>query len=99
MAEIIPAVLEKTYAGLVEKLEKVLGLVDTIQLDVCDGVFVPTVSWPYTAPMIAGGPNHYDENMKEIISGNGEIQFVRDTRTVLCGHRAIGDDRLLIHRD
>lgn len=46
-AEIIPAVLPDTYEQLGDKLGEVAGFARTVHIDVCDGVFVPRVSWPY----------------------------------------------------
>ncbi|MEI6316754.1 MAG: hypothetical protein WCO65_03485 [bacterium] len=110
MAEIIPAILETTYTGFVNKLEQLVGLVDTVQLDICDGVFVPTVSWPYTAPMKADEPNHYDEFMKDIIVGNGDVDMpmwedfdfeldlmIADPKRLLPDLLTIGPSRIIFH--
>lgn len=45
--EIIPAILPKNYEDLKEKLSKVRSLVDVVQVDICDGVFVPSITWPF----------------------------------------------------
>jgi len=45
--EIIPAILPRDYAELEDKISLVQGLVKTVQIDVCDGQFVPNASWPY----------------------------------------------------
>ena len=110
MAEIIPAILETTYTGFVNKLEQLVGFVDTVQLDICDGVFVPTVSWPYTAPMKEGEPNHYDEFMKDIIVGNGDVDMpmwedfdfeldlmIADPKRLLPDLLTIGPSRIIFH--
>lgn len=47
MTEIVPAILPRNFSELREKLSRVAGLVDTVQIDVCDGRFVPSKSWPY----------------------------------------------------
>ncbi len=47
MTEIIPAILPKSYDELVEKLEIVSGHSKSVQIDVCDGVYVPNRTWPY----------------------------------------------------
>ncbi len=47
MIEIIPAVMPNDFDDLEEKLEKVKKLVPVVQVDVMDGVFVPSISWPY----------------------------------------------------
>lgn len=47
MAEIIPAILPKSYAELEEKLDIAAGHVPTVQIDICDGAYVPNRTWPY----------------------------------------------------
>ncbi|MFW5887839.1 MAG: hypothetical protein ACOCUH_03470, partial [Bacteriovoracia bacterium] len=45
--EIVPTVMPESYEDFVEKIEKVGELVNIIQIDVMDGKFVPSTSWPY----------------------------------------------------
>lgn len=45
--EIIPAILPRDFSELSEKIELMKGFVKTIQIDVCDGQFTPSASWPY----------------------------------------------------
>lgn len=45
--EIIPAILPKDFTELEDKVGEVQGLVKTVQIDVCDGQFVPNATWPY----------------------------------------------------
>lgn len=45
--EIIPAILPKDFAEVVDKTALVTGLAKTVQIDVCDGQFVPSSTWPY----------------------------------------------------
>ena len=47
MAEIIPAIIPQSLADLEEKLALVENYVSTIQIDVTDGKFVQSKSWPY----------------------------------------------------
>ncbi|MDO8521124.1 MAG: hypothetical protein Q7S52_03340 [bacterium] len=47
MLEIIPAIMPDSYDDLCEKAERVRGLVPLAQIDIMDGVFVPSKSWPY----------------------------------------------------
>lgn len=48
MVEVIPAIMPKSFSEVREYAEVFSGLVETIQLDVMDGVFVPETSWPYS---------------------------------------------------
>jgi ribulose-phosphate 3-epimerase len=45
--ENIPTVMPDSYQDFESKIEKVFRLAETIQIDVMDGRFVPSVSWPY----------------------------------------------------
>jgi len=47
MIEIIPAIMPESFVDLNEKYSQVKDFVDIIQIDVMDGVFVPSKSWPY----------------------------------------------------
>ena len=47
MTEIIPAILPKDYEDLKNKIALVRGIVPVAQIDICDGVFVKTRSWPF----------------------------------------------------
>ncbi len=40
--EIIPAILEKSFSKIEKKIKEVEGLVDFVQVDICDGKFVPS---------------------------------------------------------
>ena len=56
--EIIPAILPKDFNDLEEHVEKVIGLVPLVQIDICDGQFTPAASWPY---------KKHDENFDSIV--------------------------------
>ncbi len=56
--EIIPAILPKKFSEIEEKIEMINGLSDIVQIDICDGKFVPTITWPYWKT---------DENFEAII--------------------------------
>ncbi|MBP6858772.1 MAG: hypothetical protein KBC33_02990 [Candidatus Pacebacteria bacterium] len=45
--EIIPAILPMDYAEAEEKISLVKDFVKTVQIDICDGQFTPTPTWPY----------------------------------------------------
>ena len=45
--EIIPAILPKDFADLEDHVARVKGLVPIVQVDICDGQFTPSPSWPY----------------------------------------------------
>ncbi len=45
--EIVPTVMPDSHDDFVDKINKVATYVKTIQIDVMDGKFVPSKSWPY----------------------------------------------------
>lgn len=47
MVEIIPAIIPKSFREIEEKTALVAGLVETVQIDVCDGKFTPNKTWPF----------------------------------------------------
>ena len=47
MPEIIPAIMPKDFKDLEEKASLFAGLVDAVQIDIMDGIFVPEKTWPY----------------------------------------------------
>jgi ribulose-phosphate 3-epimerase len=47
MKEIIPAILPENFIDLVGHVESVKGAVRLVQIDICDGIFVPSKCWPY----------------------------------------------------
>ncbi len=47
MIEVIPAVLPRSYEELVGKLAELRGVAKVVQIDVVDGVFAPSRTWPY----------------------------------------------------
>lgn len=48
MTEIIPAIIPQDRTDLTQKLELVKGLVDTVQVDFCDGGLLPLQPLPFT---------------------------------------------------
>jgi ribulose-phosphate 3-epimerase len=47
MSEIIPAILEKDFTEIKNKLSFLRGRAKCVHLDMCDGVFVPSQTWPF----------------------------------------------------
>ncbi len=45
--ELLPAILPTSFSELTEKINLVCGAVDTVQIDFCDGRFVPSKTWPF----------------------------------------------------
>ncbi len=45
--EIIPAILPKNFREIEEKIELLQGMSKNVQVDICDGKYVPSTTWPY----------------------------------------------------
>ncbi len=50
MIEIVPAILPPDFMDLSSKLAHVRGVTKFVQIDICDGEFVPSSTWPYGDP-------------------------------------------------
>jgi len=49
MADIIPAILEKNFSEIKNKLTFLRGRVKCVQIDICDGIFLPNQTWPFAS--------------------------------------------------
>jgi len=56
--KIVPAILPKDFAELEEKIELIHGAVNAVQVDISDGKFVSSSTWPY---------KKHDENFESIL--------------------------------
>ncbi|MBI3305873.1 hypothetical protein HYZ82_01915 [Candidatus Nomurabacteria bacterium] len=56
MAEIIPAILEKNFNEIKNKLMALRENTKCVHIDLCDGIAVPSQSWPFTS----GGLEDFD---------------------------------------
>lgn len=63
MTEVIPAILAKDINDLRQKIANVVNIAHTVQIDMCDGKFVKSVSWPMSP---------YDEQSVSLILGEEE---------------------------
>lgn len=72
MIEIIPAILTKNYDDMKNKIALVRGLVPVVQLDMCDGSFVKSMTWPFST----GGNEDY--NFQNILNEREGLPFWDD---------------------
>jgi ribulose-phosphate 3-epimerase len=49
MTEVIPAILVENFEELNEKITRYVSVTSIVQIDICDGYFVPQTSWPMHA--------------------------------------------------
>lgn len=45
--QIIPAILPKNFKEIEQGVELLNGISEVVQIDICDGKFVPSITWPY----------------------------------------------------
>ena len=45
--QILPAILPKNFSEIEDKIALVKGIAPLVQVDICDGKFVPSTTWPY----------------------------------------------------
>lgn len=67
--EIIPAILPKDFKEIEDKAAMVKGLVKTVQIDICDGHFVPSFTWPY---------KKHDDSFEKIVHEEEGLPFWQD---------------------
>lgn len=101
MGVIVPAILPTSREDLEGKLSLLEGLVDSVQIDIVDGVFASPASWPY-----ATGTKEFADG---VLNGqalpflgrfNFEIDLmVRDAEQVTGLWIAAGAQRLVIHAE
>ena len=61
MTQVLPAIIPTSYEDLTCKMSVVRDIVKLVQVDVCDGKFVPSESWPY----IGDEENHFEKMTTE----------------------------------
>lgn len=47
--ELIPAIMPSSYSEVIDKVSLIVPHVSCVQIDVMDGLFIQSVSWPYRA--------------------------------------------------
>ncbi len=72
MKEIVPAILEKDFHEIKNKLEILRERAKTVQIDFCDGVFVSSQTWPFAS----GGVEDYD--FQKIINEEEGMPYWQD---------------------
>jgi ribulose-phosphate 3-epimerase len=80
MVEIIPAVLPKNYEDLKNKVALVRGIVSIVQVDICDGIFVRNITWPFLSKGDEESflENSLDEHFRRILNEEEGMPFWED---------------------
>lgn len=99
MSIIVPAILPASRKDLVDKLERLSGLVDEVQVDIVDGVFASPPTWPYDT-----GPKELARMLAEgdIIPHAGECRIevdlmVENPETTAGAWIELGASRVTVH--
>lgn len=58
--EIVPAILERNFSHIRDKISDVVDFAKTVQIDVCDGIYVQSTTWPY-----GKSDGHFEAILKE----------------------------------
>jgi len=77
MTEIIPAILPKNYEDLKNKIAMVRGFVPLVQVDICDGIFVKSLTWPFETPDKASSED-LDWHFQNILNEREGMPFWED---------------------
>jgi len=72
MSEIVPAILEKKFSEIKNKLTALQKQVKCVHIDICDRIFVPSQSWPF----VDGGLD--DPDFQKILNENEGMPFWQD---------------------
>jgi len=99
--EIIPAILPKDFKDLEDHIARVKGLVPLVQVDICDGQFTPSPSWPYKKA---------DSNFEAIAHEDRGLPFweeveyefdlmVNRPEDVVLDYVAAGASRIVLHAE
>ena len=67
MTEILPAIIPESFDDLKDKMSLVKGITHMVQIDICDGKFVSSKSWPYIGDQ--------DNNFRNIVEESEGFPF------------------------
>ncbi len=104
MSEIIPAILEKNFGEIKNKLTALREQAKCVHIDLCDGVLVPSQTWPFSG----GGMEDYD--FRKILNEEEGMPFweefdfefdlmVADAVENFDLYMKLGPKRLIFHPD
>ncbi len=100
--EIIPAILPKDFKEIEEKIELITGMVTRVQVDICDGKFVPSTTWPYKKP-----DSNYEAILREergmpeweTIDYEFDLMIKDPTEDDMRNWLSVGAARIVLHAD
>jgi ribulose-phosphate 3-epimerase len=100
MLEVIPAIIPQDIYDLKDKMAIVEGIASIVQIDVCDGIFVPSKSWPYK--------NDYDGDFQKFVKEEEGFPFwdkiyfevdlmVKEPEKIVEDWIKVGAKRIVLH--
>lgn len=103
MNDIIPAILPKSYAELEDKLNLISGHAPLVQIDVCDGSYTQSRTWPYLK-------GDFDQIFQDIIEQNRALPgweetdfefdlMVKGAYEKIPDFISAGATRIVVHKD
>lgn len=99
MASVIPAILPATREALDEKLIRLGGVTDEVQIDIVDGRYATPASWPYAQKGSAAG-KALMADLPELAALRFEVDLMVEAPESVIGHwvRA-GASRITVHAE
>lgn len=99
MSIIVPAILPSSRQDLIDKLDKLAGVVDQVQVDIVDGKFATPPTWPYDT-----GPKELARMLAEsdMIPHSGECRIevdlmVENPESTAGAWIELGASRVTVH--
>lgn len=98
MGAVIPSILERSRERIEEKLARIAGLADIVQVDVVDGRLAGAPTWPYSEGGLAALPSGFD--IHEMADVRYEIDLMtEDPAAAMRAFLAAGAGKLVLHAE
>ncbi|MBA3789502.1 hypothetical protein H0X32_03910 [Patescibacteria group bacterium] len=98
MAAIVPAILPVSQEDLEDKLAALVGLVDSVQIDIVDGRFISPASWPYRTESDKGLPSFAGKTFSHLGQIHYEMDLMVSAPEDVAGTWVeAGADRITLH--
>ena len=98
MIQVVPAILPESFDDIVEKVSRVHTSVKRVQIDITDGSYAPTHTWPFTSTAHFSDLVSQDEGMPMWEEIDYEVDMlVRKPERYIEEWMAIGISAAIIH--
>ncbi len=100
--------MPKRFSDIEQDIEQVVGVTPIVQIDLCDGIFVPNRTWPFEGHGTKDKAYMDDQDMKGLLTEDIGMPawetvdyeldlMVRDPATILPDLMPIGPKRITVH--